>query len=325
MIFADALTINLMNFDDVRPHVLIFSPQLPRKVFEAVISLGSIRCHWVSSEHALAEVLREWGAKVEGLVVEGDRLIPNELLKLPRLKVVFSLSTGTDFYHHDQASRPFEIVTTAGVVSPAVADHALSLALVMLSRARPLEVVEGKWRRPSIQVRTFSSLSFGILGLGGVGGEIAKRIQGFSSKISYCNRRPRTDVSYDYCSSAEVLASQCDVLFVSCAGGASSYQLVNEGVLRALGSSGYLINVARGSVVDTRALQRALSAGTIAGAAVDVLENEPFVDSDLLKTPNLIVTPHIAWLDVESIAKLVESTRVSVSKYFDSSVRGPHA
>lgn len=325
MIFAYALTMIRMDFDDFHPLVLIFSPQLPRRVYESIFSLSNIRCHWVSNERELSDVLSNRGMEIEALVIEGEKKIPDELLKLPRLKVVFSLSAGTDFFSQEGADSRFEIVTTSGVLAPVVADHAIALVMAMLGRVGPLEVVDGKWRRPEIKVRTFSSLSFGILGLGDVGSEIAKRIQGFGSKIFYCNRNIRSDVPYRFCSSAEELASKCDVLFVSCDGGASTYHLVDERVLRALGSSGYLVNVARGSVVDTRALKSALLVGRIAGAAVDVIENEPFVDLELLRIPNLIVTPHIAWLDTESISKLVERTRANVTKYFSASDRGSYA
>ena len=112
--------------------------------------------------------------------------------------------------------------------------------------------------------------------------------------IAYTSRNPRGDVPYPHFPNAEALAREVDFLVVITPGGAATKRLIDAKVLAALGKKGYLVNVARGSVVDEQALVQALREGTIAGAALDVFENEPEVPSELLALDNVVLTPHIA-------------------------------
>src|SRR5690606_27943181 len=115
----------------------------------------------------------------------------------------------------------------------------------------------------------------GILGLGAVGQGIARRLAGFDMEISYHNRRPRDDIPYIYAPSVEELADKVDFLVCAMPGGAATRHLINKPLLSRLGASGYLVNVGRGSIVDSAALADALHRGVIAGAALDVFEGEP--------------------------------------------------
>ena len=111
--------------------------------------------------------------------------------------------------------------------------------------------------------------------------------------IAYTSRNRRPESPYRYFPSAEALAAEVDFLVVITPGGAATRKLIDAKVLAALGKTGYLVNVARGSVVDEQALVQALREGTIAGAGLDVFENEPHVPAELLALDNVVLTPHV--------------------------------
>lgn len=125
-------------------------------------------------------------------------------------------------------------------------------------------------------------------------------------EIGYFNRRPRAGATHRYFSTLDELAQWADVLLVAIPGGDSTYHLINADVLAQLGANGYLINIARGSVVDTAALERALREQTIAGAALDVYEGEPQLPAGLADLTNLVLTPHVAGWSPEAMQLMVD-------------------
>src|SRR4029079_2478102 len=127
--------------------------------------------------------------------------------------------------------------------------------------------------------------------LGRIGLAIAKRAEAFGMSIAYTARNPRAESPYPYFASAEALAREVDFLVVITPGGAGTRKLIDAKVLAALGKNGYLVNVARGSGVDQQTLVGARRARTIAGAGLDVFENEPNVPSELLALDNVVLTP----------------------------------
>ena len=134
----------------------------------------------------------------------------------------------------------------------------------------------------------------GILGLGRIGQVIAKRASGFDMDIRYHNHKPNPDLKYTYESSLIDLAKWCDFLLVASAGGDGTVNLVSAEVLNALGPNGYLINIARGTVVDETALIDALKNKKIAGAGLDVYKSEPNIPNDFLVLDNTVLLPHVA-------------------------------
>jgi len=152
-----------------------------------------------------------------------------------------------------------------------------------------------QWR---VDTPTLSGKRLGILGLGTIGSQIAHRAaRGFDMEVGYHNRTAVTGSSYRYFPSLIELATWADFLICAAPGGAGTRHLVNAGVLAALGPNGYLVNIGRGTVVDTAALIDALQAKRIAGAGLDVVEGEPNVPPrlpELLQFDNVVVTPHCA-------------------------------
>jgi lactate dehydrogenase-like 2-hydroxyacid dehydrogenase len=181
-----------------------------------------------------------------------------------------------------------------------VADLAMVLMLDIARRVSEADryVRRGGWTTPGVAsfplARKVSGAKLGIVGLGRIGQTIAKRAGGFEMDIRYHSRRPVEGAPWRHEPSLIELARWCDFLIVITAGGAGTKHLINAEVLDALGPRGFIVNVARGSVIDEAALVRALVDKRIAGAGLDVFENEPQVPTELFTLDNVVLLPHVA-------------------------------
>lgn len=217
---------------------------------------------------------------------------------LPALRVISNFGVGYETIDVEAAKkRNIVVANTPDVLTDCVADLAIGLTIDV---ARGLSAAErfvrrGDWLKAQFPLQTrVSGKKLGILGLGRIGGAIAKRATGFDMEIRYHNRRPAEGVPYTHVPSLVDLARWADFLIVAAAGGAQTRGLVSAQVIEALGEKGFLVNVARGSVIDEPALVRALSERKIAGAALDVFVDEPNVPAALMELDNVVLLPHIA-------------------------------
>lgn len=237
--------------------------------------------------------------RIVAVAATGESLVPADLLaRLPQAKVVSVFGVGYDGVDVSAAIRHGIPVThTPDVLTDDVADLAMGLVL-SVGRTIPQAdqfVRQGRWPQGPIALgKKVSGARLGIVGLGRIGKAIAQRAQAFGMSIAYTARSQKPDVGYTYYPTAAALAAQVDFLVVITPGGAGTRHLIDAKVLQALGPQGYLINVARGSVVDEAALVAALQAGTIAGAGLDVYANEPHVPQALWTLPHVVLTPHMA-------------------------------
>ena len=241
---------------------------------------------------------------------------------LPSLKVISSFGVGVDKIDLAAAGkRGIPVGNTPDVLNDCVADLALGL---MIDVSRGIGASErylraGSWPKGAYPLqRKVSGKKLGIVGLGRIGHAIAKRALAFDMDIRYHNRRPVVDTSIAHEPSLVELARWCDFLLVIVPGGAATHHLINEAVLDALGTKGYLINVARGSVVDEPALVRALTAKRIAGAALDVFANEPQVPAELMALDNVVLVPHIGSATVETRAAMAQRVFDNLKSFFDN-------
>ena len=152
--------------------------------------------------------------------------------------------------------------------------------------------------------------------MGSIGLEVARRAEAFGMPVLYHNRRPRLETPYIYVDTLLELAQRVDFLIVTAPGGEDTHHLVGRPVLDALGPEGVLVNVGRGTVVDTRALVAALGEGTLGAAALDVLEGEPQVPSALLALPNLMLTPHMAARTKDSLRCAYDLAAQNIEAHF---------
>ena len=245
------------------------------------------------------------GARVDVLLTIGSTgLTAEEIAAMPRLKLISALGAGYELIDMAAAqARGIPVTNGAGTNDVAVADHTMALLLAVVRDIPTLDRLtrEGVWRTEISIKPGVSGKRLGILGLGTIGRHIARRAQAFDLAVGYHNRRRRDDTDFRYFDSTLALADWADFLVIATPGGAQTRHLVDAALVKALGPSGYLINIARGSVVDTRALAQALIDGSLAGAALDVYESEPAAPKDLLDCPNLVLTPHVAGWSPEAI------------------------
>ncbi|WP_458763304.1 NAD(P)-dependent oxidoreductase [Cupriavidus basilensis] len=220
-----------------------------------------------------------------------------ELAALPALELVASFGAGYENIDLAAArARGVRVCHAPDTNSQVVADHALTLMLALSRGIAALDrgVKSGQWEslrapRPGVRGKTL-----GIVGLGNIGGKLAVLAQAMGMQVAYLRRSAPAAGHYTPYADPIALAAASDVLALTCPGGAATHHLVDAAVLRALGPRGLLVNVARGSVVDTVALVDALARGEIAGAALDVIETEPLVPAALREMDQVILTPHLA-------------------------------
>lgn len=251
--------------------------------------------------------------EIRGIAGGGESKVPRALMdRLPALEMVSIMGVGYDGVDVAAAlERRIPVTNTPGVLNDEVADLAIGLMLSVARRIPQADryVRAGRWASegPMPLARKVSGARLGIVGLGRIGQAIAARAQAFNMSVAYTGRAAKAGVPFDYYPTAQALAAQVDFLVVITPGGAGTLHLINADVLRALGPNGYLINVARGSVVDEAALIDALQQGVIAGAGLDVFEKEPHVPEALKAMDNVVLTPHMAsatWQTRQAMADL---------------------
>jgi lactate dehydrogenase-like 2-hydroxyacid dehydrogenase len=236
--------------------------------------------------------------RIRGIAGSGESKVDATLIgRLPGLEIISVMGVGYDGVDVAAAKARNVVVThTPNVLNDDVADLAIALMLCV-ARAIPQSdryVRDGRWPSgPMPLARKMSGSRLGLVGIGRIGQAIAQRALAFGMSIAYTARSARPELPYRHLPTARELAAHSDFVVVITPGGAATRKLIDAEVLRALGPQGYLINVARGSVVDEQALIEALAAGTIAGAGLDVFENEPNVPEALRALPNVVLTPHI--------------------------------
>lgn len=276
--------------------------------FLHVIEDRGFRCILATTPEKRAQAIREHADEIRVVLTRGATgFQADEMAALPKLELVCSLGVG--FENIDVAAaraRGVRVTYGPGANATSVADHAMAL---LLGSARHLPqadawVRQGHWK--GFMGPQVSGKRLGILGLGTIGLEIAKRgALGFGMTVGYSNRRPRPESGYAFYDSPLALAAASDFLVVATPGGADTRHLVDAAVLDALGPQGHLVNIARGSVVDTQALITALAERRIAGAGLDVVEGEPIVPPALLKLDNVVLTPHSAGRSPEAVSATV--------------------
>jgi len=252
--------------------------------------------------HVLTELtpeeLAEVAPLVRGIAGSGESKVPADLMaQLPALELVSIMGVGYDGVDVAAAKAQQVMVThTPNVLNDDVADLAIGL---MLSASRQLPAADryvraGLWPAGAMPLaRKMSGARLGIVGMGRIGQAIAQRALAFNMTVAYTARSGKPELPFAFVPSLLALAEASDFLVLITPGGAATRRLIDAPVLKALGPKGFLVNVARGSVVDELALIEALENGTIAGAGLDVFEDEPRVPDRLLALQKVVLTPHI--------------------------------
>ena len=301
-----------------RPRVLQYG-KMPLPQLDAALA-QTYDVHILSQEADPDRYLAEHGAQFEYAVTTAAMGLPARVINaLPNLKFVSSFGVGFDALDKESILRlGARVGYTPGVLDDCVADMAFAL---LLDATRGLSeadrfVRRGDWSTSRFGQRTRASgKRLGIFGMGRIGTTVARRASGFDMEVAYHNRRPVEGSPYQYQPSLLELARWADILVITAAGGDSTRHLVNREVLDALGPQGFLVNVARGSVVDEAALVEALQNGRIAGAGLDVYEDEPRPLPALLALDNVVLAPHIASGTHETRSAMADLTLRNLQQY----------
>jgi hydroxypyruvate reductase len=258
---------------------------------------------WIASRYRLTHANKdavpdEIAARARALITSGLDGAPAALIdRMPQLEIITVNSVGYDLVDINRANaRHIPVTHTPDVLTDDVADLAIALMLMTSRRLAQADrfVRAGRWTKEKFPVAgKVSAKKLGVLGLGRIGRAIADRAEGFGMEILYTDRA-KLNTSYRFLPDLIGLARESDFLMVATSAGPDARHMVNAPVLEALGPEGILINIARGSVVDEKALVAALENGKIAGAGLDVFEHEPNVPAALMGRDDVVLLPHIA-------------------------------
>lgn len=276
--------------------------------------------------HELAQLdaagLQALAPQLRGIVASGESLVPRELIeRLPALEIISVLGVGYDGIDIEAArEHQVRVTHTPGVSTDDIADFAMAL---LLTAARQVVRADSFVRRGDWPAGRFgltqrvSGARLGIVGLGRIGRAVATRALGFGMQIAYSGRTPKADVAYRWCPDARSLAATVDYLVVCASGGPATRAMIDAEVLAALGPSGILVNVARGSIVDEAALIDALRDRKILAAGLDVVADEPRVPAALLALDNVVLTPHMASITSATVQAMMDLSFANLAAHFD--------
>ncbi len=266
------------------------------------------------------QAIAEHGEQVQAVLSNGSvGLSEADLARLPKLGILHALGVGVENMPIAAArARGIALTNGVGTNDDCVADHAFALLLAAVRGVVRLDRAcrAGVWRDALPMEPNFSGKRLGVLGLGRIGAKIAKRAAAFDIEIGYHNRSPRDGAAFRYFDALVDLARWADYLVVATPGGKGTRHLVDAAVIDALGPKGFLVNVSRGSTVDTAALAAALREGRLGGAGLDVYESEPAPPAELIELDNVVLTPHVAGTSPEARDRTVDLFLENAARHF---------
>ena len=246
----------------------------------------------------------------------------------PRLRLIASFGTGVDHIDVNAArERGITVTNTPGVLSEDTADVAMALILAV-----PRRIVQGDtkirsgqwdgWSPTGMLGHRINGKRLGIIGMGSIGQAIARRAKAFGMSIHYHNRKavhPSTEVELEatYWENVEQMLPRVDIISVNCPSTTATHHLLNGHRLSLLSSHSYLVNTGRGDVIDELALIELLKQKKIAGAGLDVYENEPIVKSELFNLPNVVLLPHIGSATIEGRHAMGDKVIINIQTFLD--------
>ena len=258
------------------------------------------------------------------MITAGGTPLSGDMMDMmPNLAAIVCYGTGYDGVDlHAAAKRKIAVGHSPGANAASVADIAVTLMLAATRRVLVADnyVRSGDWSatKPSPLMRPQVGMpgrKVGVYGMGEIGRKIATRVAAFEADVGYFSRS-RHDVPYQYFPSLEALAEWCSVLMIAVRAGADTHHAVNADILKKLGEDGYVVNIARGSVIDQEALVTALADKTIAGAGLDVYAREPHAPDELTAFPNVVLTPHVGGHTLESHTAMQDCVIANLTAFF---------
>ncbi|KAL7203613.1 hypothetical protein ACSBR2_016806 [Camellia fascicularis] len=306
------------------PRVLVLRPPPMFKMFEKEFSEKFQFLKAWESPIPTDQFLAAEASSIEAMLTSGSGPVTPDILRhLPSVRIIVTSSVGVNHIDLQECRRRGIAVAAGGdVVSEDVADTAVALLIdVMRGISASDRYVRGGLWPIKGEYPLGSKLGgkrVGIVGLGNIGLEVAKRLEAFACPISYNSRKNKPSISFPLYHNVCDLASNCDILVICCALTDQTHHMINKQVLAALGKEGVIVNIARGSIIDEKELVRCLVQGEIAGAGLDVFENEPEVPRQFFEMDNVVLSPHRAVNTEESSRAKYELISGNLEAFFSN-------
>jgi hydroxypyruvate reductase len=279
----------------VKPEILLL-----RAIYEPTIAAlerdYTLHKLWRASDPAA--FIREVGSNIRVVVTNTTRgFAREEYASFSKLELIACFGPYVELIDLAVAKERGVVVTcTPDSTAEPVADLAMGLVVAVMRRISEADrfIRAGHWPAGVFPSgREVHGKTMGIVGLGRIGRELAKRAVGFAMRVCYHGPREKAGVSYAYYADLALMAREVDCLVITCPLTTATRNLIDPRVLEALGPEGYLVNVARGAIVDEPALIAALASGKLAGAGLDVFRDEPHVPTELMAMDNVVLAPHM--------------------------------
>lgn len=295
-----------------------------RELFDAQLNINDVPM----SREDLIEAVQKADVLVPTVTDRIDAAILSQAGE--KLKLIANFGTGVDNIDLDTAlNRGITVTNTPGVLTNDTAD--LTMALIL---ALPRRLAEGTiylkdkenhwegWSPTWMLGHRISGKRLGIIGLGRIGQAVAQRAKSFGLQIHYHNRRQlpseiEQELEATYWESLDQMLARMDIISLNCPHTPATYHLLSARRLKLLKPTAYIVNTARGEVIDENALARMLEAGEIAGAGLDVFEHEPAINPKLLEMKNVVVLPHLGSATIEGRIDMGEKVIINIKTYLD--------
>ena len=312
-----------------RDHIVILTRKLPDNVETRMRELFNAELNQTDTPLSRDE-LKQAVARAHVLVPTVTDRLDEEIISAagPQLKLIASFGTGVDHIDLKAARKAGIIVTnTPGVLTEDTADVVMSLILSV-----PRRLAEGDalvrsgewngWAPTGMLGHRINGKRLGIIGLGRIGQAVARRARGFSMSIHYHNRHPvhpeiEQELEATYWQDIDQMISRMDIISINCPYTPETHHLLSRDRLSKMPNHSYLVNAARGGIVDETALTELLAQGQIAGAGLDVYENEPDITSALMAMPNVVLLPHIGSATIEGRLSMGDKVIINIRTYID--------
>ena len=302
-----------------KPQIILFQG-MAEQLADALEAAFTV--HKVVGSADIVALPAQTKSEIKAVAMSGADQLDNKALEaLTRLEIVSCYGVGYDGIDASRlAERGVMVTHTPGVLDDEVANTAIALTLAITRRivSQDKYVRDGRWAREGAAplTRGLRGKAIGVVGMGRIGQAIAGKLALFTDTIGYHARSKRDDVSLKYFDRLPDLAQWADILVVITPGGSGTRHLINGAILDKLGPTGTLINVSRGSVVDEKALIKALEEGRLGAAGLDVFEDEPNVPQALIERDNVVLLPHIGSATVETRKAMADLTVQNLVVWF---------
>jgi glyoxylate reductase len=309
--------------------VVVVTRKLPDAIETRMMELFDARLNLDDHKMTQAELVAAVGTADVLVPTVTDRIDAAVLSKSgPGLKLIASFGTGVDHIDLKTArQRGITVTNTPGVLTEDTADMTMALILAVPRRLAEGErlVRSGGWRGWSptgMLGHRIWGKRLGIIGMGRIGTAVARRARGFGLAIHYHNRRrARAEVEAEldatYWESLDQMLARVDIVSVNCPHTPATYHLLSARRLKMLRPHAFIVNTSRGEVIDENALARMLAAGELAGAGLDVFENEPAINPRLLKLDNVVLLPHMGSATIEGRMDMGEKVIINIKTFVD--------